>query len=152
MEEPMAESLRGKLLIAGPTLLDPNFARTVVLIAEHTDEGAMGLVLNRPAETLIDEAVPDLDWMATDDARVWVGGPVAETAVIVLAEWDRPELAGALVEDDLGFVGAGASLAVQAWSRCDGRGPSARCSLCLGQAGSVYRYVASSTYWLASYV
>jgi putative transcriptional regulator len=73
----MEESLRGKLLIAGPTLLDPNFARTVVLIAEHTDEGAMGLVLNRPAETLIDEAVPDLDWMATDDARVWVGGPVA---------------------------------------------------------------------------
>jgi putative transcriptional regulator len=109
----MEESLRGKLLIAGPTLLDPNFARTVVLIAEHTDEGAMGLVLNRPAETLIDEAVPDLDWMATDDARVWVGGPVAETAVIVLAEWDRPELAGALVEDDLGFVGADADQPAQ---------------------------------------
>ncbi|MEA2282599.1 MAG: putative transcriptional regulator [Solirubrobacteraceae bacterium] len=105
-EQAMPESLRGKLLIAGPTLLDPNFARTVVLIAEHTDEGAMGLVLNRPAETLVDEAVPDLGWMSSDDARVWVGGPVAETAVIVLAEWDRPELAGALVEPDLGFVGA----------------------------------------------
>jgi putative transcriptional regulator len=102
----MDESLRGKLLIAGPTLLDPNFARTVVLIAEHTEEGAMGIVLNRPAETLVDEAVPDLAWMATDDERVWVGGPVAETAVIVLAEWERPELAGALVEEDLGFVGA----------------------------------------------
>ena len=109
----MEDSLRGKLLIAGPTLLDPNFARTVVLIAEHTDEGAMGLVLNRPAETLVDEAVPDLDWMATDDARVWVGGPVAETAVIVLAEWDRPELAGALVEADLGFVGADADQPAQ---------------------------------------
>ena len=109
----MDESLRGKLLIAGPTLLDPNFARTVVLIAEHTEEGAMGLVLNRPAETLIDEAVPDLDWMATDDERVWVGGPVAETAVIVLAEWDRPELAGALVDDDLGFVGADADQPAQ---------------------------------------
>ena len=68
----------------------------------------MGLVLNRPAEALIDEAVPDLAWMATDDERVWVGGPVAETAVIVLAEWDRPELAGALVDADLGFVGADA--------------------------------------------
>ena len=109
----MEDSLRGKLLIAGPTLLDPNFARAVVLIAEHTEEGAMGLVLNRPAETLIDEAVPDLDWMATDDARVWVGGPVAETAVIVLAEWDRPELAGALVDDDLGFVGADADQPAQ---------------------------------------
>lgn len=103
----MADSLRGKLIIAGPTLLDPNFARTVVLIAEHTEEGAMGLVLNRPAETLVDEAVPDLAWMPADE-RVWVGGPVAETAVIVLAEWERPELAGALVDADLGFVGSDA--------------------------------------------
>jgi hypothetical protein len=92
------DSLRGKLIIAAPTLVDPNFARTVVLIAEHTEEGAMGLVLNRPAETLVDEAVPDLGWLARDDERVWVGGPVAETAVIVLAEWDEPTLAGAIVE------------------------------------------------------
>ena len=104
----MEESLRGKLLIAGPTLLDDNFARTVVLIAEHTPEGAMGLVLNRPAATLVDEAVPDLAWLTSDASRVWVGGPMAEAAVIVLAEWDRPELAGALVEPDLGFVGADA--------------------------------------------
>ena len=125
----MAESLRGKLLIAGPTLLDPNFARTVVLIAEHTEEGAMGLVLNRPAETLIDEAVPDLGWMATDDERVWVGGPVAETAVIVLAEWDRPELAGALVDDDLGFVGAEADEPAQL------DGAIRRARVCAGHAG-----------------
>jgi putative transcriptional regulator len=104
----MADSLRGKLIIAAPTLLDPNFARSVVLIAEHTEEGAMGLVLNRPATTLVDEAVPDLAWLAEEEERVWVGGPVAETAVIVLAEWDRPELAGALVEPDLGFVGSDA--------------------------------------------
>jgi putative transcriptional regulator len=106
--EVMADSLRGKLIIAAPTLLDPNFARTVVLIAEHTEEGAMGLVLNRPAITLVDEAVPDLAWLTEDNERVWVGGPVAETAVIVLAEWDRPEVAGALLEEDLGFVGADA--------------------------------------------
>ena len=68
----------------------------------------MGLVLNRPAETTVGEAVPDLAWLAADDAHVFVGGPVAETAVIVLAEFDRPELAGALVEDDLGFIGADA--------------------------------------------
>jgi putative transcriptional regulator len=100
------ESLRGKLLLASPMLQDPNFARTVVLIAEHTEEGAMGIVLNRPAETTVSDAVPDLAWLAGDDEQVFVGGPVAETAVIVLAEFDRPELAGALVEDDLGFVGA----------------------------------------------
>jgi putative transcriptional regulator len=102
------DSLRGKLLLASPTMTDPNFARAVVLIAEHTEEGAMGLVLNRPAETTVGEAVPDLAWLADDEASVFVGGPVAETAVIVLAEFDRPELAGALVEDDLGFIGADA--------------------------------------------
>src|ERR687895_2494007 len=104
----MASSLRGKLLLASPTLLDPNFVRTVVLIAEHTDEGAMGLVLNRPAASTVIEAVPDLAWLAGSDERVYVGGPVAETAVIVLAEFDRPDVAGALVEGDLGFIGADA--------------------------------------------
>ncbi len=104
----MAETLRGKLLLASPTLLDPNFVRTVVLIAEHTEEGAMGLVLNRPAASTIGEAVPDLAWLAGDEEQVYVGGPVAETAVIVLAEFDRPEMAGALVEPDLGFIGTDA--------------------------------------------
>lgn len=104
----MDESLRGQLLLASPTLVDPNFLRAVVLIAEHTEEGAMGLVLNRPAASTVGEAVPDLAWLAGDEERVYVGGPVAETAVIVLAEFDRPEVAGALVADDLGFVGADA--------------------------------------------
>jgi putative transcriptional regulator len=104
----MAESLRGKLILASPVLRDPNFVRTVVLIAEHTEEGAMGLVLNRPAAATVGEAVPDLTWLAGDEEPVYVGGPVAETAVIVLAEFDRPELAGAIVEDDLGFIGADA--------------------------------------------
>ena len=104
----MAESLRGKLLLASPTLLDPNFVRTVILIAEHTEEGAMGLVLNRPADATVSDAVPDLAWLADDDAQVYVGGPVAETAVIVLAEFDRPEMAGALIDDELGFIGTDA--------------------------------------------
>src|SRR5262249_34503563 len=100
------ESLRGKLILASPVLRDPNFVRTVVLIAEHTDEGAMGLVLNRPAQATVGEAVPDLSWLAGDQAPVFVRGAVSEAAVIVLAEFDRPELAGALVDDDLGFIGA----------------------------------------------
>ena len=104
----MADSLRGKLILASPVLKDPNFVRSVVLIAEHTDEGAMGLVLNRPTGSTVGEAVPDLAWLAGDEEPVYVGGPVAETAVIVLAEFDRPELAGALVEPDLGFIGADA--------------------------------------------
>jgi putative transcriptional regulator len=97
-------SLRGKLLLAGPMLKDPNFDRAVVLITEHTEEGAMGLVLNRPSEAAIDEAVPDLAWVADGDDPVFVGGPVAPSGVIVLAEWSEPERAVALIEDDLGFV------------------------------------------------
>jgi putative transcriptional regulator len=98
------DSLRGKLLLAGPTLLDPNFRRTVVLIAEHTEDGAMGLVLNRPSTATVSDAVPDLEWLAASRERVWVGGPVAPNGVIVLAEWDDPSMAAVLVEEDLGFV------------------------------------------------
>ncbi len=104
----MEESLRGKLLVASPALLDPNFARTVVLIAEHSEDGAMGIVLNRPAASTVSEAVPDLAFLTGEDAQVYVGGPVAETAVIVLAEFERPEVAGALIDGELGFVGTDA--------------------------------------------
>jgi putative transcriptional regulator len=100
------DSVRGRLLIASPVLLDPNFHRTVILIAEHTDDGAMGLVLNRPAETLVVDAVPDLSDLADPAAPVYVGGPVASDSVIVLAEFDEPSLAGVLIDDDLGFVGS----------------------------------------------
>jgi len=56
----MSVTLRGQLLVAAPVLSDPNFHRTVVLIAEHGEEGAMGLVLNRPTETSVGDAVPEL--------------------------------------------------------------------------------------------
>ena len=101
------ESLRGKLLLSAPNLFDPNFRRTVVLIAEHTEDGALGLVLNRPAETTVGEAVPDLDWIAPSaEDPVYAGGPVGADSVIVLAEFDDVELAAALVIDDVGFVPA----------------------------------------------
>jgi putative transcriptional regulator len=101
------ESLRGQLLIASPKIVDPNFRRVVVYMAEHTDDGAMGVVLNRPAETSVAEAVPDLEWLAGDgDAGVWLGGPVSPESVIVLAEFEDPASAALIVDDDLGFVPA----------------------------------------------
>jgi putative transcriptional regulator len=98
------DSLRGKLLLAAPALKDPNFDRAVLLIAEHAEDGAMGLVLNRPSEAAVAEAVPDLTWLAEPDQAVFVGGPVAANGVIVLAEWQDPSQAVVLIEDDLGFV------------------------------------------------
>jgi putative transcriptional regulator len=99
------ESLRGMLLLAAPPLKDPNFDRTVVYIAEHSEEGAMGLVLNRPAEATVADAIPELDWVTDSTAdSIYVGGPVAPNGVIVLAEWEDPAQAVVLIEDDLGFV------------------------------------------------
>lgn len=100
------DSLRGKLLVASPAITDPNFRRTVVLIAEHTDEGAMGLVLDRVSEATVGEVVDGLAWLAGDDAEVYVGGPVAATSVSVLAEFADPGRAALLIDDDLGFVPA----------------------------------------------
>jgi putative transcriptional regulator len=54
------DSLRGKLLVASPSLLDPNFRRTVVLVAEHGEEGAMGVVLNRASDLEVEDAAPSL--------------------------------------------------------------------------------------------
>ena len=101
------ESLRGKLLIASPALVDPNFLRTVILIAEHTDEGAMGLVLNRPAES--PSARPSRPLLARRRGRARVLRRARRRdRVIVLAEFDARTLAGALLDGDLGFVGSDA--------------------------------------------
>jgi putative transcriptional regulator len=97
-------SLRGQLLIAGPSLVDPNFWRTVVLVGEHSDEGALGVVLNRPSETPVGEAVPELADLADQMGTVHVGGPVQSSAVVVLADFENPEEAGSLVVDSIGFL------------------------------------------------
>jgi len=103
------DSARGKLLIAGPGLLDPNFWRTVVLMVEHTDEGALGLVLNRPSETTVGEAVPQLEEMVDTDGLLFIGGPVQPSSVIVLAQLEDPGDAALLAFDDIGVIGAGDS-------------------------------------------
>jgi putative transcriptional regulator len=102
----MESSLRGQLLIASPALQDPNFRRTVVLVAEHGDEGAMGVVLNRPTGAGVAEAVPSLGELAGEGAQVYLGGPVQTDTVVVLAQWDEPESAATLVVGDVGFMQA----------------------------------------------
>lgn len=99
-------SLQGKLLVAAPSLLDPNFRRTVVLVAEHGAEGAMGVVLNRPAAADVSEALPEFEALTGADAQIHVGGPVQPEAVIALAEFDDPGDAAAVVLGTVGFVPA----------------------------------------------
>jgi putative transcriptional regulator len=102
----MSDSLRGQLLIASPALIDPNFRRGVVLVVAHDEEGAVGLLLNRRTEAEVAEAVPELADLVDPDAVVSIGGPVQTEAVVVLAEWDEVDEAGAVVFDDVGLMGS----------------------------------------------
>jgi putative transcriptional regulator len=99
----MSESLAGQLLLAAPSLLDPNFTRTVVLIGIHNEEGAMGVVLNRPSTVTVGEAVPQLCELLGPGDPVYVGGPVQSDSVVFLAEFLEPSLAGVLVLGRIGF-------------------------------------------------
>ena len=76
LDRALMESARGQLLIAGPALLDPNFWRTVVLVIEHTEEGALGLVLNRPSETTRRRGGARSSRSCVDpDEPLFIGGP-----------------------------------------------------------------------------
>jgi putative transcriptional regulator len=100
------DSLRGQLLLAAPTLVDPNFQRTVVLISEHGEQGAMGIVVNRPSAMTVGEAVPALERLLSADQAVFVGGPVAPTSIVLLAEFLDPGLAALLVFGRVGLPAA----------------------------------------------
>jgi putative transcriptional regulator len=97
------DSLRGLLLVASPGLFDPNFRRSVVLVTEHTEEGAAGLVLNRPSPVAVSAAVPQLEPLVDEDEQVWVGGPVQPEAVLVLGEFPDPDDAAVPLFGSLGF-------------------------------------------------
>ena len=97
-------SLRGQLLVAGPALDDPNFRRTVVLIGEHGDEGAMGVVLNRPSTVTVADAVPPLAELVGDHDVVHLGGPVEPQAVVVLADFADTADVDDLLVDSVGFL------------------------------------------------
>jgi len=74
----------GRLLVASPQIGDPNFHRTVVLMLQHDAEGALGLVLNRPSDTFVDEVLPAWADSVAKPERVFVGGPVERSAAICL--------------------------------------------------------------------
>lgn len=84
------ESLKGKLLLAGGALFDDNFRQTVVLIGGHDDDGAFGLVLNRPLDATVGEATPPLAALAGAHARLFRGGPVAPELPVLLVRLDDP--------------------------------------------------------------
>lgn len=66
----------GALVVATPVLTDPNFARSVVLLLQHDEEGSLGVVLDRPTTIPVDEFLPAWHDVVVPPAVVFAGGPV----------------------------------------------------------------------------
>ena len=83
---PEEGSWSGRLLVATPLLTEDTFARTVVQLLQHdTDDGALGVVVNRPSHAPLSEIVPGWGMLASEPSTVFVGGPVQPSAAICLA-------------------------------------------------------------------
>jgi putative transcriptional regulator len=97
------ESLNGKLLIASPSMPD-YFHRSVILMVEHSEQGAFGLVLNRPSETTVGEASPELADLIGNEHLLHIGGPVQPNAVTAIGEHPDPADATKLIVGGVGMV------------------------------------------------
>ena len=75
-----------------------------MLIGHHDGEGAVGVVLNRPLEVSVDEAVPPLADLVVPGDLLFRGGPVQPEAAVVVADFEDPSVAGVLAFDSIGFL------------------------------------------------
>jgi putative transcriptional regulator len=75
---------KGRFLIAHPSLMDPNFQQTVVLICEHGEEGTLGLIINRPTELLLSDVLPAIPVLKGTSYVLYAGGPVQPEGVVML--------------------------------------------------------------------
>lgn len=74
----------GRLLIATPLLADPQFARTVVYLLEHDDDGTVGVIINRPSRTPVAQVLPDWHDATCEPSVVFSGGPVQPDGALCL--------------------------------------------------------------------
>lgn len=96
-----AQDLRpGRFLVAKPELGDPNFVRTVILLLEHGEDGAMGLILNRPTDVKAANILTGVEGLERRPETAFLGGPVQrETAMVLLQSADEPEDTKRVFED-----------------------------------------------------
>jgi putative transcriptional regulator len=95
---------KGVLLVASPSLVDPNFRHTVLLILKHGPEGTAGLILNRSTDVLLSEVLPDLIALKGTSHRLFVGGPVQPTQLLMLFRLTHPPVDAQQVFDGV-YVG-----------------------------------------------
>ncbi len=99
----LSELGKGKFLVAHPDLPDPHFAETVVLLCEFGPDGAMGLVINRPTNVRLADALPNLPSLAGTPHRVFEGGPVRTDALVLLFRTRDKETTARRVFDDVAW-------------------------------------------------
>jgi putative transcriptional regulator len=87
---PMVRPLKGRFLIASRQLLDPNFAKTVVLLLEYNKQGAMGLIINRPSEMKLSAILPEIEGLGQRPDTIYLGGPVAKSQLLLLIRTTSP--------------------------------------------------------------
>lgn len=87
------EYLAPSILVASPLLLDPNFLHTVVLLIEHDEEGALGIILNRPLPVTLTHICEEsqLTFAGPEEATAWRGGPVDPQRGILIVKGGLPE-------------------------------------------------------------
>src|SRR6266498_3469912 len=92
-DEPPRRSLAGSLLVAHPSMLDPNFRRTVLFISAHDPkEGALGVIINRPLDRQVADLVTETPPAGLADVPVFLGGPVGKNQLMFAAfEWQKGE-------------------------------------------------------------
>ncbi|MEN8376858.1 MAG: YqgE/AlgH family protein [Gemmatimonadota bacterium] len=98
------DSLKGQLLISGGGLYDPNFRHTVILLAAHDEQGAVGVVLNRPLDVTVEDAVPVLSDLTVPGEALFEGGPVEPGHAVLLVEVDDPGMLDVQVFGSVGFL------------------------------------------------
>lgn len=121
----------GALLVAARSLGDPNFARTVILLVHHDEDGAMGLVLNRQTDIPIGRVFESIEAARDHTAPVFIGGPVAQTGAQALVRSSSTIADGRRVSDDVYVLGSREALT----RRLTGAIDADRFRLYLGYAG-----------------
>lgn len=95
---------KGVLLVASPSLEDPNFYHAVVLVVEHGSQGTLGLILNRSTKLLLSDALPKLSVLKGTSYRLFVGGPVEPDRLLLLFRLKEPSADARLIFDGV-YVG-----------------------------------------------
>ena len=113
---PQAALSAGRFLVAGEHLRDPNFARTVVLLLNHGDRGARGVIINRKSDVKLAAVFPRISGLHQRPDTVYVGGPVARNQLLMVLRSDRPRRAAEHVVDDI-YLSSSQQVLVDALNR-----------------------------------